>query len=312
MKRNYALPSGFHLACPAPAPACGGGPLAIVVPVPRAALTADERLSLATLRQRSGGVPVLFVVPEGCHPETGASGVRLIEVPAAAMASIGCYNRMMMTSWFYRLFAGYRTILLFQLDCLLLREDLAAWAARDWSYVGAPWFARRGSHRLKGVGNGGLSLRRPDHALAVLESDRFHPWPRFAQQWRHFASLKHLGILRRTLATAQRTPADGRTLAERFVAAFPRPEDEFWGLYAPFFAADYRVPSPTEALDFAFEARPRDAYALTGGRLPLGCHAWGRMDREFWSERLAEQGLDAQEMGELQDAPQTAAVLSAN
>jgi hypothetical protein len=39
-------------------------------------------------------------------------------------------------------------------------------------------------------------------------------------------------------------------------------------------------------LRFAFEAAPRQCLEMNQGRLPFGCHAWGRYDREFWTPHL--------------------------
>ena len=286
MKRNYAVPPAFAPQ-PSPWPELGGGRLAVVVPCVDVRLTPDQALSLATLRRRAPGVPRFLVKPEGLAPEWPHEDFSVASMPTAAMNGIAAYNRMMLTPWLYRLFAGFDAILIFQTDCLLLRDDLADWAARGWSYVGAPWFSSKRGRGLKGVGNGGFSLRRPADALAVLESEVFRPWPRYGQQFRRFASFKHGGLLARTLAAARRDTA-AEPLGSRFVRHFQRPEDEFWSDYAPFFHQSYRLPPPRAALDFAFEPRPADCLALNGGRLPLGCHAWAKMDRAFWLERLAE------------------------
>lgn len=301
MKRDYAFPAVFSPP-PAPWPQTGGGPLAVAVPTVDAALSADAAASLASLRRRAPGIPRFLIVPEGWAPQWDCADFTVLTVPAAAMSSIAAYNRMMLTPWFYRLFAGYEALLIFQTDCLLLRDDLPAWASRGYSYVGAPWFANKRGLRLKAVGNGGLSLRRPADALATLLSDRFSPWPRFAQQIRHFSSIKHLNLLRRCLRAAEcdraendpagPRPADDEWKGDepagsRFARRFIRPEDEFWSFYAPFFHPGYRLPTPAEALDFAFEPRPADCLRLNAGRLPLGCHAWAKIDREFWSAQLA-------------------------
>jgi hypothetical protein len=287
-KRDLSIPNGFVKA-PDPWPTTGNGEIAVVVPLVSAVLKPDEELSIACLRRHAAGIPVYLVVPDDLILNFDHAGFTVIRVPRAAMANIAAYNRMMLTPWFYRLFAGYRHILLYQLDCLMFRNDVATWCGRDWSYVGAPWFGKRTLDDLKSVGNGGFSLRRVDHMLAVLESDRFAPWPRVAQQRRHFSSLKHLRLLFGGLMKATRE-CGGAPLAQRFVGCFQRPEDEFWSQYAPFFLKRYTLPTPREALGFAFEARPRIALELTGGRLPLGCHAWSRMDRQFWLEQVGGLG----------------------
>jgi hypothetical protein len=290
MKRNYAAPPIFPPP-PDPWPVTGAGSLAVAVPTVEATLSADSALSLESLRRRASGVDRYLVIPQSLRLDWKHDDFRVLRVPDAAMADIAAYNRLMLTPWFYRLFAGYEALLIFQTDCLLLRDDLADWAARGWSYVGAPWFARKSGNRLKAVGNGGLSLRRPADAAAVLQSDCFHPRPRLAQQFRHFASFKHLGLLLKTLAAARQDsasePPAAEALGSRFVRHFARPEDEFWGQYAPFFHPGFRVPDPAAALDFAFEPRPADCLKLNGGRTPLGCHAWAKMDRGFWLEFLA-------------------------
>ncbi|UEM23903.1 hypothetical protein JL100_014535 [Skermanella mucosa] len=293
-KRDLSVAYGF-VEPPDPWPTTGSGGLAVVVPLAVAAPVDDERLSFDRLWRHASGVPRYLVIPEGLELEFDHADFSVVRVPAAAMAGIAAYNRMMITPWFYRLFAGYRHILLYQLDCLLLGEGIGRWCERGWSYVGAPWFGNRGPDDLKSVGNGGFSLRRIDHMLAVLGSDRFYPHFRFAQQRCHFAGWKHLKLLAGGLFRAW--TSDGGSLATRFAAGFERPEDEFWSQYAPFFLDRYSLPAPREALGFAFEARPRVAFDLTGGRLPLGCHAWSRMDRAFWLEQLAELEPSAGRIG---------------
>ena len=49
---------------------------------------------------------------------------------------------------------------------------------------------------------------------------------------------------------------------------------------------EFKVASLEQGLRFAFEASPRTCFEMNGGRLPFGCHAWGRYDREFWTPHL--------------------------
>ena len=175
-KRDLSIPDGF-VEAPDPWPVTGFGEIAVVVPMVSAVLKPDEELSLACLRLHAAGIPGYLVVPDDLVLNFNYAGFTVIRVPRGAMASIAAYNRMMLTPWFYRLFNGYRHILLYQLDCLMFGDDVTAWCRRDWSYVGAPWFGKRAPDDLKSVGNGGFSLRRVDHMLAVLNSNRFSPLP---------------------------------------------------------------------------------------------------------------------------------------
>ena len=287
-KRDYRPPSDFPADPPQLPHVTGSGLVAIVTPAVSSRLSADERVSFDLMNRMLPGFDRYLVIPESLTTDIVADGLRTIRLPNASMASFGAYNRLMLTPWFYRLFSGYRYILIHQLDCLVFRPDLPDWCAQGWSYVGAPWFGRRGG--LKAVGNGGLSLRSVADAVAVLESDHFRAFPATRPQLRQFASMKHLRKLLGTLGEARRDRRS-RPLVQRFLDRFDRPEDEFWAYYARFFHPAFRQPAPRAALDFAFEASPHVAYELLGRRLPFGCHAWARMGRDFWLERLAEERL---------------------
>ena len=67
---------------------------------------------------------------------------------------------------------------------------------------------------------------------------------------------------------------------------FPYHEDVFWSFEAPKFDANFKVATAEEALPFAFEVAPRWCFEKNGRRLPFGCHAWPKYDREFWMEIL--------------------------
>jgi hypothetical protein len=58
------------------------------------------------------------------------------------------------------------------------------------------------------------------------------------------------------------------------------------------FLPEFKVASLEDGLRFAFEAAPRQCFELTGGKMPSGCHAWGRYDRAFWESHLL--GHDAE------------------
>jgi hypothetical protein len=63
-------------------------------------------------------------------------------------------------------------------------------------------------------------------------------------------------------------------------------EDFFWAYEARKVVRDFCVPGPREGLEFSFELAPRYCFAMNFGRLPFGCHAWFRYDREFWEPYL--------------------------
>jgi hypothetical protein len=62
--------------------------------------------------------------------------------------------------------------------------------------------------------------------------------------------------------------------------------DLFWSDRAVSFLPEYRVASLEQGLEFAFEVAPRKCFAMNGGKIPFGCHAWARYDRAFWEPYL--------------------------
>ena len=53
---------------------------------------------------------------------------------------------------------------------------------------------------------------------------------------------------------------------------------------------EFKVGTLEQGLAFSFEMEPRRCLERTGGRMPFGCHAWGRYDRAFWEPYLLPEG----------------------
>ena len=204
-----------------------------------------------------------------------------------------------MTEQFYRAFSDYEYILIYQLDCLVFASNLEEWCRKGWDYVGAPWLNNLDdpAQGFLGVGNGGLSLRRVTSALAVLTSKQLleDPKERGRKTGRRSKLLyEHLDFapqLKRKIVAA-------KTFLHRYgyhnnvswhvrqLAKTKSHEDLFWAFDASKVMANFCIPVPEEALKFSFEVAPRYCFKLNSGRLPFGCHAWSKYDREFWEPFL--------------------------
>jgi len=69
-------------------------------------------------------------------------------------------------------------------------------------------------------------------------------------------------------------------------------EDIFWGTVVSGRCDFFSVPTPEEAIPFAFEVAPEYLFKLNGGRLPFGCHAWEKNNLLFWRDILGRYDID--------------------
>jgi Protein of unknown function (DUF5672) len=242
--------------------------VAIVVPLFRERLDADEEISLRHLRAHLGGYDGFAFGPASL--DLALPDLAPVRLDDRHFRTHRDYSRLMLTDRVYRRFERYEFVLVHQLDCVVFSDDLPRWCGRDYDYVGAPWVRRDADGRpfFAGVGNGGLSLRRVESFLRVLDARR--GW---AALGRHAG-----GLVRRIV----REPRRARQLfRDRYVY-----EDKFWSLEAPRLDPGFRIPPAETAVGFAFESEPRFCFEQNGRRMPFGCHKWRAHDPEFWQPYL--------------------------
>jgi len=269
--------------------------VAVVTPVYRLPFTNDENISIRHLREHLGHFDRFMVGPEDLLRTATVtreySDFRPLAFAARHFESIYGYDQLLLSESFYRAFADYEYILIHQLDCLVFSSNLEEWCQRGWDYVGAPWFwgyCNDPAGGLWAVGNGGLSLRRVASAIDVLTSKRV------LQNTRAVGLMaRHLGSVssrkKRMIALGSALFEHGDRTSRWLVRQFGRfgvNEDLFWAFGAWRLLPGFRVPTPQEALGFSFETAPRYCFEANSARLPFGCHAWTKYDREFWERFL--------------------------
>jgi Protein of unknown function (DUF5672) len=265
----------------------------IIVPIYRSKMTSDEEVSLASIRKRLSGYGICFVAPQSLDLSLVVKDGETIErFSDEFFAGIEGYNRLLKSSVFYERFSEYDYILIAQLDCLIFSSDLNQWMAKGYDYLAAPWFKGFGKDHRPGlwrVGNGGLSLRRVNSYLRILGqkivSGSIYPrWGHYA--WKPPLESLERGIYTMISAVAGLNPFSHNHAVENELQKFPYNEDVFWAIEAPKYDPAFRVAQAEEALPFAFEVSPRWSYERNREKLPFGCHAWGKYDRDFWENIL--------------------------
>ena len=160
----------------------------------------------------------------------------------------------------------------------------------DYDYIGAPWFRSKSEPEMgfSRVGNGGLSLRKVESFLRVIDSE--NDGRRQASTWRN--------LLRGPLLDIELLPAPKKWLkriqiyrnlrrgVRWYLDHYTLNEDRFWSDRAKFFCPEFKIAPADVALRFSFERFPRYCFEQNNRQLPFGCHAWPKWDREFWEPYL--------------------------
>ena len=247
----------------------------VAIPVYRDRLTSLEALSVARCLDVLGRHPVRVVAPEGLAVPAPLDRFPAERFPPMCFSGIEAYSALMLSPDFYRRFRAFGYVLIHQLDAFVFRDELSDWCARGYDYVGAPW-----------IGEDWPNLAETRQGLPFWTRSRlFRFLPRVKYEVGNGGfSLRKVSSMYRAAAWLRRTKR----------AWGGRNEDGFFGIAVPecWWWAGYRIPPAAEAMRFAFETRPSDCYAQTGGRLPFGCHGWDKIDPAFWHPHLAAVGCD--------------------
>lgn len=247
--------------------------VAIVCPIYATELSPMESRSLAQFGRKLNEYDFYFVAPNNFelskHRKILAQESFTIEFDPKYFKSIYSYNRLLTSPHFYEKWVAYDYILILQLDCFIFGSNLSYWIEKDYDYVGAPWFSgftKSTSLEIIGWGNGGLSLRKVDTALSILQ--RF--------KWELLlTSPKKLGILKSFY-----------TYLKHRVFKWRLNEDRFWAHLVPIIFPDFRLASLADSIAFSFEKNPRYLYKLNNTELPFGAHAIERYDFDFWEGHI--------------------------
>jgi len=270
--------------------------VAIMVPLPSPDLSEDDEISLRHLRKHLGGYEKHLLVPKGM--EVNMEGFSLLELDRRHFGSAANHNRMLYRTDFWENFADFEYVLMYHLDALVFSDQLQEWCERGLDYIGSPFLQCADAPwvRVERVGNGGFALYRVSSVLKVL-------WSRYADdpsRWYQDHFWRQIEFQRKVLkpvrdavpgwlkgrATAQ---LRGKLQKLDHTEVNERGNDLFWSDQAKRYFPEFKVASLEDGLAFSFEMEPRRCFERTGGRMPFGCHAFGRYDRAFWEEHFISE-----------------------
>lgn len=234
----------------------------ICIPIYKKELSPFEKASLMRLNQVLGRYPRVFIAPESLrfdYQEYGTD-INVERFPNYFFNNVSSYSSLMLNIDFYKRFAQYKYMLIYQTDAFVFSDRLEQFCNMDYDYIGAPisrfepaWHAIDAR-----IGNGGLSLRKVSAAIRMLKQ-----WDDILQDSRPFSNW------------------------------FTQWEDLFWGYCGRREDLAFKVPSVKLALEFAIQADVAHAHKrMKKGWRPFGCHGWYTLNYDFWQKIIEGYGFD--------------------
>lgn len=139
---------------------------------------------------------------------------------------------------------------------------------------------------MKGVGNGGFSLRRVSHHIKALLLYNYYIEKKYLIWKFIYERDSSKSLFSEGLALLKELPFNSSFMFNNRSVN----EDYFWGAEAKHYFSWFMVPDWKMASQFSLEVQPEYFYKLNNRKLPFGCHAWWRYDLEFWKPYIEEFG----------------------
>ena len=232
--------------------------VAVVIPTYKEELSPLEQISLAQCRKILGRYPLIFFTPAGKKFSYFKPGDGVVHFPSQYFQNVDTYCKLMLSPTFYRTFADFDYILIYQLDAFVFYDALEDFCKLDYDYIGAPWpyhvWRSPVYVKIPIVGNGGFSLRKVESCYEVVNV--------FA------TSPKHKHVIEESV------------------------EDTFFAQCGVLNPEVFKTAPFSIAQAFSMEWYPDRAVKRLGNALPFGCHGWDKFSADFYVELFAMFGYD--------------------
>lgn len=147
--------------------------VAIVIPIYTDKFNEQEKISLSQAESVFQQFDMIAVSPEGLNLNNQIF-FKVEYFSKYYFESVTSYNALMLSVSFYKRFQDYEYILIYQLDAFVFSNQLLSFCDLEYDYIGAPWLHGLfhyvdEENCIWYVGNGGLSLRRVNSCIRVLQ-----------------------------------------------------------------------------------------------------------------------------------------------
>lgn len=231
--------------------------VAVVVPQHKEELNIFEQISLAQVQKVLGHYPIIFAIPEGANFSWIPAGRKVIQFPYLGRG-VKYYNILSTSTILYSQFLEYEYILIYHLDAFVFSDKLEYFCGLGYDNIGAPWFINLVSKI--NVGDEIFRMRIGNGGFCLRNVRACHKFLIEHPDW-----------------------------SEKFRDL---PEDVFWSYCGMRKDSNFHTAPISVGYQFSMEHFPERCVKKNGGELPFGCHAWYKMDVDFYVKILASYGYD--------------------
>ena len=273
----------------------------IIVPIYKVSLDELELRSIVQLLKVLKKRNIFFVHPENLNlyyykdlaRKHNKSDIDFVALSPTYFYSIIGYNKLMISSSFYKKFSNFNYMLIYQADCYIFEDNLDYWCAKNYDYIGGIWFENytgnpENDKNMWLPGNGGLSLRKTKSIITLLNSKKpYYNYKELKNQI-YFKNKKYsIHNLKKILKLIFMI-FGYRNNINYFAKTNKKNEDVFIMTYLRK-TKNFKVPNVKDAIFFSWDRRPDYLYNKYK-KLPMAVHAWFRDDdvykenKTFWKK----------------------------
>lgn len=262
----------------------------VVIPIHSDCPTAYELISFEQCFKILHQHEIKIIAPLGINLDKYRAIISVFDVifiDPIWQSSIENYNKLKLSSYFYKLFNDFDFLLTYELDAFIFKDEVVYWCEKNFDYIGAPWFLgfdQANTNEIIGVGNSGFSLRKISSMENAIQKIYFkeHVHFRISKKKRFLNTIRmpldYFNMWRNKNNTIQ--------IARHFN------EDWFVSYVIPKHIGDFSIAPINDAIKFSFEVKPDYLFEINNQTLPMGCHAWNKYDFEFWKPHMFNFGYE--------------------
>lgn len=278
----------------------------VVIPIYKEYLNKYEIISILQCIKVLSKYDIHFVCPENLNTQLYRSKFPQIKnfmfFDAKYFNSIHGYNRLMLSTCFYKKFSEYDYMLIHQTDCYIIKDELLLWVNKGYDYIGGVWFDNYRSSPYRDAkewfpGNGGLSLRNVKTTIKLLSSK--YPVKNIKQlkeeekerQQNKQGSQKKRNLFyflgKQFLLFFRLT---GYKNNFNYLSKVHHANEDVFFMEASTLYNKISIPNVKNAMFFSWDCHPEFLYKKYK-RLPFGCHAWYRNETPYEGNNLFWTGI---------------------